>query len=57
MGDDLVEYYIKATNDRLDKIEGKIDELLSFKWKIIGGSVALSLLISLVFNALEYANK
>lgn len=45
--DDLIEYYIRSTDDRLEKIEKKIDELLSFKWQIIGGSVILSLVINI----------
>ena len=36
----------RDTDKRLDTIDEKMDELLSFKWKIIGGSVVISTLLS-----------
>jgi hypothetical protein len=44
----LVEYFIEQTNDRLERMEDKMDKLLAFKWQIIGGSVAISALVGLV---------
>lgn len=36
--------------DRLDKIENKLDTLLNFKYKVIGGTILASLLITAVFQ-------
>lgn len=33
---------------RVEKMEAKIDQLLSFKWQIIGGSLALSFLATML---------
>jgi hypothetical protein len=35
---------------RLDKLEGKIDTLLEFKWKIVGGTIFASLLLTGIFQ-------
>lgn len=50
MDDNLLQYFIEQTNDRLNRIDQKLEELLTFKWKIIGGSVILSLFLSLAVN-------
>lgn len=47
---ELVDYFIQETNDKFDKLEQKVDQLLEFKWKIIGGSVGLSVFITLIFQ-------
>lgn len=52
--DELVDYFIEQTNDRFGKIEEKLDELLKFKWQIIGGSVTLSLVATLVIQGILY---
>jgi hypothetical protein len=44
----------RSTNERLDAIEEKIDSLQSFKWKMIGGSAILSVLLSLVVEVLVF---
>lgn len=44
MDADKIEYFIKETNKKFDKIDEKMDKLLSFKWQIVGGSVAFSLI-------------
>lgn len=51
---DKMEYFITQTNDRLKHIDRKLDSLLKFKWQIIGGSVSLSLVITLVVQAAVY---
>lgn len=55
MNKELIDYFIAQTNDRFDKIDeefervdGKLEELLSFKWKIIGGSVILSVFATVI---------
>lgn len=39
---------------RIESIDHKVDSLLEFKWKIIGGSVALSviagILVQIIFH-------
>ena len=50
MDKDFVEYFIEKTDARFDKIEKKIDKLLQFKWQIIGGAGAMSLLITILLQ-------
>ena len=42
----------RETDKRLDTIDEKMDELLSFKWKIIGGSVVISTLFTFLVSVL-----
>lgn len=49
---ELLEYYIKHSDSRFDKIDMKLDELIAFRWQIIGGSVVMSSLFTLVMNIL-----
>ena len=42
----------RDTDKRLDTIDEKMDELLSFKWKIIGGSVVISTLFAFLVSVL-----
>lgn len=51
---DKMEYFITQTNERLKTIDENIKELLKFKWQIIGGSVSLSLIITLAVQAAIY---
>lgn len=48
MEEDKLDYYMRRTDDRMEIIEKKIDILLGFRWQIVGGSVAVSSIISLV---------
>lgn len=43
---DLVEYFIKQTDNRFMLLEKKIDILISFRWKIVGGAIGLSIMFS-----------
>lgn len=43
-----LEEFRDTTKDRLDRIDNKLESLQSFRWKIIGGSAA----ISFIFGAL-----
>jgi hypothetical protein len=52
MDKSFIDYFMKQTNERFDKIEGKLDELLTFKWQIIGGSVLLSLMLTAGIQAI-----
>ena len=59
--DELNEYFREQTNERFDKIELRFDaidknlsEILKFKWQIVGGSVALSVLMTLFFQVVIY---
>lgn len=51
--DDKFEYFLEETNKRLDKIDSKLDDLFAFKFKLIGASAILSLLINAVFLYFE----
>jgi hypothetical protein len=46
---DLHQYLDK----RLDRLEQKVDELLKFKWQIIGGSAVVATIVSLVLHMLN----
>lgn len=46
MDKQLMEYFIEKTDARFDKIDKKLDMLLHFKWQIIGGATAVSILVT-----------
>jgi len=48
--DDLLKYFIKMSNERFDSLEGKVDKLISFRWMLIGASVGISGIISVIFQ-------
>ncbi len=48
--DQLIGYLIQ----RIEDIDNKVDKLLQFKWQIIGGSVSLSFLITLLVQAILF---
>lgn len=50
MENELLNYYIKSTNERLTKIDKKIDQLIQFKWQIIGGSVVVSAITTVILT-------
>lgn len=41
---------LRESDRRLSDMDEKLDELLAFKWKIIGGSVVLSVLFNLAIS-------
>jgi len=47
---DLVDYFIKHTNERLSAIDKKMDTLIAFKWQIIGGAGAASIVVTLLIQ-------
>lgn len=51
--DDLVDYFIKHTDQRLARLETKIDKLLAFKWQIVGGAALLSILVTVSIQFIQ----
>lgn len=51
--DEKLNYFIDQTNKRLDAIEGKLDQLISFRVMLIGASITVSGLISIGIGVLE----
>lgn len=57
--DDLLDYFIQITDDRftkfderLDSIDEKLDELLIFKWTLLGGAAVVSVIASFLIDLL-----
>lgn len=57
--DDLLDYFIQITDERftrfderLDNIDGKLDDLLAFKWTLLGGAAVVSVVMSFVIDLL-----
>ena len=50
--EDKLEYFIEQTNHRLEKMDQKLDDLLGFKWQIIGGATFLSIVASVALQIL-----
>lgn len=50
MDKSLVEYFINETNAKFEKLESKVDDLLRFKWQIIGGSLFMSVFVTVAIN-------
>ena len=46
----MIESNKEDADKRLDSIEMKLDEILQFKWQIIGGSFAMSTFIALAIQ-------
>jgi len=53
MDKQLAEYIIQ----RIEAIDNKVDELLKFKYQIIGGSVLLSLFVTAAFQIVMLITK
>jgi hypothetical protein len=47
---ELVQYFINETNKKFERLEEKVDLLISFKWQLVGGSVVLSLFASVAVH-------
>lgn len=50
--DELRDYFIEHTNERLRIIDEKLDKLIQFKWQIIGGAGVLSLFVTLCIQVI-----
>jgi hypothetical protein len=44
------EYFIDQTNKRFDKIDEKLDELISFRIMLIGAATAISAIVSVALT-------
>lgn len=45
------------TTARLDRVESKVDAVLQWKWKIVGGALTISALVSGLFQLLMFFKK
>lgn len=41
---------VDLINERMNRLEDKVDKILSFKWQIIGGATVISLALTLAVN-------
>ena len=55
--EDLNQYFREQTNERFNNIDNRFDaidknlsEILKFKWEIVGGSVVLSLIVTILIQ-------
>jgi len=48
MDNQLFQYFIEQTNDRFDKIDKKLDQLITFRLMLLGGAAALSAIVSVL---------
>lgn len=53
MDDELLKYFIERTDARLTEMDQKLDDLVAFKWRIMGGAFVLGILGGLVFDLLK----
>ena len=60
----LIEFFIedvkadlREIKDDAKELRSKVDQLLQFKWQIIGGSIVLSFLVSVAFHFIEVLTK
>ena len=47
---DYIREEIKELKVEIKSIDGKVDKLLEFKWRIVGGSIVVSLIITALFQ-------
>ena len=52
--DKLVEYFIDETNKRLDRIDEKLERLISFRLILIGVAMTVSTIVSVI---VQFFNK
>lgn len=45
-----IDYFITQTNKKLDAIDGKLDQLMEFRWKLLGASMTVSVMSTAIFN-------
>lgn len=48
--DELNKYFREQTNQRLERMEHKIDSLLEFKWKAAGGLTIFNVIVIAVLQ-------
>lgn len=54
---ELLDYYIKHTDERFKEVNKKLDMLISFRWLLIGAAAGVSGIVSVVFQLLTAFNK
>lgn len=47
---DLVKYFMDQTNLRLMGIENKLEQLIGFRWMLIGMAAVISCIVSLIIE-------
>ena len=57
MDKDLLDYFMTATDKRLDSIEQKLDKLIQFRWMVVGSATGISFLVSIIFHLYGALNK
>lgn len=45
-----MDYFIDKTDKRFDKLEKKLDEIIQFRWQIVGGAGLLTFLLTVGIN-------
>lgn len=53
MSKDPLDIYMELTEPRFDRIESKLDDLLSFKWKVYGIAAACGFIFGVGSRLLE----
>jgi len=43
---------MKILTERIEKVDEKVDELLTFKYKVIGGTILASLILTAAFQGM-----
>lgn len=43
---------IKYLKEEIRSIDGKVDQLLEFKWKVVGGTILASLVLTIIFQTM-----
>lgn len=44
------EHILKLITERMDRMEDKIDVLLEFRWKIVGGTIVVSAVAGVIIQ-------
>lgn len=55
MEDQIIEMIMDSHRDLkgdVTKLEKKVDEILEWKWKVVGGAIAVSGLLTIIFQSL-----
>lgn len=47
-----LEYFMDRTEKDLDEIKSKLDELWSFKWRLVGAAMASSFIMSIAIHGI-----
>lgn len=50
---DKMDYFIERSDKRFDKIESKLDSLIEFRWRLVGGAAAVTTVISIVIGLIS----